>query len=143
MKRVPQDSLDYPGDGYYYLDNEPFTGVAFSLYEDGSLEAATEYKHGLGWGLAREWFGPNKLQSEAELQRGVVHGKERIWYPDGRLREEGDYEHGITLKRKKWDEDGNLVEDFELKETDSNFTLLRQLREIERKRGGENSRRTN
>jgi antitoxin component YwqK of YwqJK toxin-antitoxin module len=138
MKRVPQNSLDYPGDGYYYLDEEPFTGVAFTLHEDGSLESETEYKHGLKWGLAREWFAPGKLLSEADLQRGVVHGKERVWHPNGKPKEEGDYEFGITLRRKKWDEDGNLEEDFELKETDSNFDLLQKFRAIEKKRGDKN-----
>jgi len=138
MKRVAQNSLDYPGDGYYYLDDKPFTGVAFSLYEAGSLKSETEYKHGLKWGLDRHWFGPDKFQYEAELQRGVVHGKKRVWHPDGKLKEEGDYEFGIELKSKKWDEDGNLVEDFELKETDSNFNLLQQFREIEKKRSAKN-----
>jgi antitoxin component YwqK of YwqJK toxin-antitoxin module len=136
MKRVPQNSLDYPGDGYYYLDDEPFTGVAVSLYEDGSPKSETEFKNGLKWGLERHWFAVDKLRYEAELQRGVVHGKERVWYPDGQLKEEGDYEFGITLRRKKWDEDGNLVEDFELKETDSNYNLLQTLRKIEKKRSG-------
>jgi antitoxin component YwqK of YwqJK toxin-antitoxin module len=138
MKRVPENSLDYPGNGYYYLDDEPFTGVAFSLYEDGSLKSETEYKNGLKWGLERYWFGSGILEYEAELQRGVVYGKKRVWHPDGRLKEEGDYEHGITLNRKTWDEDGNIVEDFELSKTDSNFNLLRQFREIEKRRSGKN-----
>jgi len=138
MKRVPEDALDYPGDGHYYLDDEPFTGVAFSLDEDGSLESETVYKDGLKWGLERHWFAPDKLESEAHMYRGVVHGKERLWHPNGKPKEEGDYEFGITLKRKKWDEDGTLVEDFELKETDSNFNLLQQFRETEKKRSDKN-----
>jgi antitoxin component YwqK of YwqJK toxin-antitoxin module len=138
MKRVPEDSLDYPGDGYYYLDDKPFTGVAFSLHEDGSLESETEYKHGLKWGLERHWFAPDKLESEAHMHRGVVHGRERLWHPNGKPKEEGDYEFGIALRRKKWDEDGTLVEDFELKETDSNYDLLQKFRELEKRRTGEN-----
>jgi antitoxin component YwqK of YwqJK toxin-antitoxin module len=136
MKPVPQSSLDYPGDGYYYLGDKPFTGVALSFHEDGSLKSETEYQHGLKWGLERYWFGPNRLQSEAELQRGVLHGKERLWHPNGKLKEEGHYEFGITLSKKEWDEDGNLVGDFELKESDSNYLLLQTFREIEKKRSG-------
>ncbi len=134
MKRVPEDVLDYPGDGYYYLDDEAFTGVAFSLHEDGWLKSETEYKHGLKWGLERHWFGPGNLEYEAELQQGVLQGRKRVWHRNGKLKQEGNYEHGIELKSKTWDEGGNLVEDFELKVTDSNFTLLRQFREIEKKR---------
>lgn len=136
MKRVPQDLLDYPGDGYYYLDDTPFTGVAFSLFEDGSLKSDTEYRQGLKWGLERHWFRPGNLEYEAEMQRGVLYGKKRSWNSDGKINEEGDYEHGITLRRRKWDEDGNLVENFELKQTDSNFNLLQQFREMEEKRSG-------
>ena len=137
MKRAPLDSLDYPGDGYYYLGGNPFTGVAFTVHEDdGWLESETEYKQGLKWGLARRWSAPGQLESEAELQRGAAHGKERVWHPNGNLKEEGDYEFGITLSRKQWDEDGNLVEDFELKEADSNYGLLQTFREIEKKRTG-------
>jgi antitoxin component YwqK of YwqJK toxin-antitoxin module len=140
MKRVPEDSLDYPGDGYYYLDDEPFTGIAFTLHDDGSLESETEYKYGLKCGLERHWFGPDALEYEAELQRGVVHGKKRVWYSNGTLMEEGDYEHGIALRSKTWDEDGKLVEDVELQETDSNFALLQRFREIEKKRSGNTTR---
>jgi antitoxin component YwqK of YwqJK toxin-antitoxin module len=138
MKRVPEDSLDYTGDGFYYLDERPFTGVGYSVSEDGWLETETEYRDGLEWGLRRQWYAPNKLLAEAELSRGVKHGKERLWHRNGKLKEEGDYELGTTLKRKKWDENGNLEEDFELKETDSNFKLLQQFREIEKRRSGEN-----
>ena len=136
MKRVSKDSLDYPGDGWFYLDDEPFTGIAFSLYEDGTVESETEYQHGLAWGMDRGWFDPNQLQYEIEMQRGSVYGKKRIWYPDGKLKEEGDYEYGITLSRKTWDDDGNLVEDFELKETDSNFKLLEHFRDLRKNRKG-------
>jgi antitoxin component YwqK of YwqJK toxin-antitoxin module len=142
MKRVPHDSLDYPGDGYYYLDDEPFTGLGVSHYEDGSLKSEIEFKDGLKSGLERHWFASGKLHSEAEMRRSVVHGKERVWYSSGQLKEEGDYEHGVTLRRKEWDEDGDLVEEYELKETDSDYSLLLQLRDIDKRRSGA-ARRTN
>ena len=72
------------------------------------------------------------------MYRGVVHGKERLWHRNGKPKEEGDYEFGIALRIKKWDEDGVPEGDFELKETDSNYNLLRKLREIEKQRTGEN-----
>ena len=100
MKRVLRDSLDYPGDGLYYLNDEPFTGVAFSLDEEGLLESEIEFAHGMKWGLERHWFASDKVKSEAELQRGVLHGKKRAWYPDGKLREEGDYEYRHRAQAK-------------------------------------------
>ena len=35
MKRVLARSLEYPGDGLYYLDGEPFTGTALKLSKEG------------------------------------------------------------------------------------------------------------
>src|SRR5262245_47083634 len=138
MKRVPEGSLEYPGNGCYYLDDKPFTGVGFALHPDGWLQVETEYKDGLKWGTQREWFAADKLLTEAELKSGVVHGKQRFWHRNGKLAEEGEYEFGVPLRRKKWDEDGNLVEDFELKETDpdSNYHFLEKLREIRKKQSG-------
>jgi antitoxin component YwqK of YwqJK toxin-antitoxin module len=130
VKRVPYDSLDYTDDGYYYLDEQPFTGVAFSRHKDGWLEKEIEYRNGAEWGMKRHWYAPNKLLEEAQMRAGVVHGKERIWYRNGKLEEEADCEFGITRRRETWDEDGNLVEQYELKETDPEFASLLKLREI-------------
>lgn len=137
MKRVTEGSLEYVN-GHYFLDDEPFTGVGFEQHPDGWLQVEIEYKYGLPWGTQREWFAPDQLLTEAELQSGVVHGKQRVWHRNGKLAEEGEYEFGVTLRRKKWDEDGNLEEDFELKEEpDSNFDFLEKLREIRKKKNGD------
>jgi antitoxin component YwqK of YwqJK toxin-antitoxin module len=136
MKRVSEDSLEYVN-GHYFLGDEPFTGVGFAHHPDGWLQVEIEYKDGLKWGTQREWFAPDQLLTEAELQSGLVHGKKRSWHRNGKLAEEGEYESGVALRRKKRDEDGNLVEDFELKEEpDSSFDFLEKLREIQKKRSG-------
>ena len=137
MKRVSEGSLEYVN-GHYFLDDEPFTGVGVAQHPDGWLQVEIEYKYGLKWGMQREWFAPDQLLTEAELQSGVVHGKRRFWHRNGKLAEEGEYEFGVTLRRKKWDEDGKLVEDFELKEEpDSNFDFLEKLRTIRKKQNGD------
>jgi antitoxin component YwqK of YwqJK toxin-antitoxin module len=130
MKRVPEKALDYTDDGYYCLDEQPFTGVGFSLHKEGWLEMETEYRDGTEWGMRRQWYAPNKLLEEVRMRAGVVHGKERRWHPNGKLKEESDCEFGITLTRKTWDEEGNLVEDFKLNETDTNFASLQKMREL-------------
>jgi hypothetical protein len=138
MKRVPEGSLEYPGDGYYYLDGEHFTGVGFARHPDGWLQVEIAYTNGLKWGTQREWFAPDQLLTEAEMQAGAVHGKQRFWHRNGKLAEEGEYEFGVTLRRKKWDEDGKLVEEFELKqEPESNFDFLEKLRKIKKMQSGE------
>jgi len=130
MTRVPEDSIDYPGDGYYYVDGKLFTGVGFSNHKDGWLETETEYRDGTEWGMKRRWYAPNKLLEEAQMRAGAVHGRERIWHRNGKLEEESECEFGVTLRRKSWDEDGDLVEVYEVKETDPDFKYVQELRDI-------------
>ncbi len=131
MKRVPADSLDYRAeDGRQCLDGVPFTGVAYYLDGQGQLVGEIEYRDGLEWGLKREWYGPDEPYYEGRFFMGVLHGKEREWHDNGQLAEEGDYEYGFALRRKKWDEDGNLEEEFELKETDPDYKRLENYRSM-------------
>ena len=134
VKRVPDSEIDYPGDGYYYHDGQRFTGVEYFLNEEeGWVEAETEYVEGLPSGLKREWAGPDKqLLYEGEFRGGVLHGRKRRWTEDGTLIEDGEYEYGIPLWEKWWDEDGDLVREYELSETDGNYTLLQEYRQMER-----------
>jgi antitoxin component YwqK of YwqJK toxin-antitoxin module len=130
MKRVPYDWLEYSDDGDYCLDEQPFTGVAFSRHADGWLEKEIEYRDGAEWGMKRHWYAPKKLLVEAQMRAGAVHGTKRRWYRNGKLEEETDCEFGIVLRKRTWDENGILVEEYELKETDSDFVSLQELRAI-------------
>lgn len=129
MKRVPNESLDY-ADGHMYLHGDPFTGVGYSLDEEGRLEGEITYREGLKWGLKRGWFDTGALSHESPIFLGVLHGKKREWHRNGQLSEEGDYELGFALRRKRWDEDGKLIEEYELKETDANYKELQKYQEI-------------
>jgi antitoxin component YwqK of YwqJK toxin-antitoxin module len=129
MKRVPNRSLEYR-DGHMYLHDEPFTGIGYFLDPKGQLAAEIEYRDGLEWGMKREWYAPGEPYYEGRLFMGVLHGKKREWHRNGRLAEEGDYELGFAVRQKRWDEDGNLVEDFELKETDPDYETLQEYRRI-------------
>lgn len=47
MERVPDENLEYADNGLYYLNGVPFTGVAYTLYDDGRLESEVEIQNGL------------------------------------------------------------------------------------------------
>jgi hypothetical protein len=130
MQRVLNRLLEYPGDGLYYLDAEPFSGIAFFLAEDGWEKSEIEYRRGLRWGTAKEWYLPGAPMREATYYRGVLHGRAVEWHSNGRLAEEGEYEHGFALWKKSWDEAGNLTEDYRLDETDPDYQRLLRDREI-------------
>ena len=129
MKRVPVKSLVYDDD-LMWLDGEPFTGIAYALDANGNVNAEYEYRDGLKWGWSRTWYLPGKPFQERQLFMGTTHGKDREWYPNGQLKEEGDYELGFALRRKRWDEAGNVTEEYELKETDPRYQELEEYREI-------------
>jgi antitoxin component YwqK of YwqJK toxin-antitoxin module len=129
MKRVPNDSLVYD-DGLMWLDDEPFTGIGYSLNANGDVDGEIEYRDGLEWGLLRTWYLPGLPFQESHLFMGTKHGKAREWYNNGQLKEEGDYELGFALRKKRWDADGYLIESYELKETDPEYKRLESFREI-------------
>lgn len=57
MKRVLYSELDYnEGDGRYYFDGAPFSGVSFTLYADGTLEGESGMREGVECGIARVWL---------------------------------------------------------------------------------------
>lgn len=128
MMRVPAKSLDYPGDGRQYLDGVPFSGVAYYVDRQGRLVGEIEYRSGLEWGLKREWYEPDQPYYEGHFFRGVLHGKKREWHRNGQLAEEGDYEYGIALRKIRWDEVGDIEEQYELKATDPDYQRLEKFR---------------
>jgi antitoxin component YwqK of YwqJK toxin-antitoxin module len=128
MKRENEESLDYV-DGRKYLDDEPFTGVGYFLDEEGRLEAEATYQDGIQWGLRRAWYDTGKLLHEYAMFRGVFHGKKREWHRNGKLAEEADYEFGHDLHHRRWDEDGNLIEEYHIDKNSPGYKDLEKYRE--------------
>jgi antitoxin component YwqK of YwqJK toxin-antitoxin module len=135
MKRVPHETLDYTDNDLYYHDNEPFTGVAYFQGKGGQLDAEHEYREGMRWGVSKGWFGPGSPEYEEHWSQGLLHGLRREWHKEGRMIAEEMYERGIHLWGKRWDGDGNLVEDFRLEETDPDFDTLEMYRAAYKKAG--------
>jgi antitoxin component YwqK of YwqJK toxin-antitoxin module len=129
MKRVPKKSLYYK-DGHQYLDGEPFTGVGYFENAKGQLTGEIEYRDGLEWGKRREWTAPDKLSLEDAMWLGVMHGKSREWFLNGKLAEEKDYELGILVRQKFWDENGRLIESYEMVKEDPEYQELQDYRKI-------------
>jgi hypothetical protein len=128
MLRVREEELDYPGDdGLYYYDGEPFTGVAV-CYAGARLQAETEYRDGVGWGVVRTWHPSGAPASEKQCAGGVFHGLCTEWDEQGRLTLYEVYEQGICIWRRRW-EAGQLVEEHRLHETDRDYGTLPMLRQ--------------
>jgi antitoxin component YwqK of YwqJK toxin-antitoxin module len=123
-------TTDVGPDGNWLHDGRPFTGVAYTLAPDGSVNSEATFRHGLQWGPVWERFRSGGLYYEATFFRGVLHGRKREWRANGQWAEEGEYEYGIALWKKKWSPSGELVEDYHLRESDPAFGRLQQLRQV-------------
>jgi antitoxin component YwqK of YwqJK toxin-antitoxin module len=125
MDKVPIQTLEYPGDGLYYKAGVPFTGVAITKdTHEGWVQAEEEYEDGLVCGMVRTWHAPDVPATEEVCAWGVRHGNYREWSESGQLLVEGYYQYGIRVSEKRWDENGKLVENYHLKETDPDFETL-------------------
>ena len=124
LSRYTTEQLDYPGDGLHYLHGKPFTGILEFRWEDGGLEAEEEYKDGLLSGRRRAWHTSGQLQEEAECAWGVYHGRRSEWHEGGQVAAEELYEFGIKTRGTRWDEAGQIVEEFVLSETDPSYRIL-------------------
>lgn len=127
MKRENEESLDYVGNRKL-LDDEPFTGIGYYLDEDGRLESEISYQDGIQVGLRRAWFETGQLRHEYPMFRGVFHGKVREWYRHGQLALEADYEFGHDLHHKRWNQDGDLIETYQIDNNSSGYKELEEYR---------------
>lgn len=128
MLRIPHDQLAWRTDDLYYHQGQPFSGIGYGLAPDGWLLYEIEYREGIQCGTAREWGGPEQLVAERSYGWAWLHGPTRVWHDNGKLAEESGYEMGFCLVRKKWDDRGQLIEDYALQPTDAEYRLLEQKR---------------
>lgn len=125
MEKILIQTLEYPGNGLHYKAGVPFTGVAITQDTRGGwVQAEEEYKDGLVCGLVRTWHAPGLLATEEVCAWGVRHGHYREWSDSGNLLAEGYYQYGIRVAETRWDDDGKLVEDYQLKESDPDFLTM-------------------
>lgn len=127
MTRAPHEKLVFE-EGVMTLDGAPFTGIGY-VDRNGEVVEETEYRNGLKWGTSKTVFPGGQPYKHSRLFAGVRHGQHRQWHFSGQLAEEADYELGFLLRRKKWDEDGDLIDDFELEASDPEFKDLERTRE--------------
>lgn len=128
MLRLRTTDLEYPGDGLHYYGGKPFTGLIVYDAPEGWVEGEEPHRDGLAWGTRRRWHAPNVLAEEAQLAHGAYHGVVRKWHENGVLADASNYEYGVRVSGRRWDETGNLIDDFQLEESDPAFEILQASR---------------
>ncbi|MEH2198326.1 toxin-antitoxin system YwqK family antitoxin [Nostoc sp.] len=129
--RVSFDDLDYSDYHVYTYEDQPFTGIAYDNLSNGQLVAEDSYVEGVQEGISREWYPSGALHYEVYYKSGALHGLCKEWYENGLLKSEYSYEFGIIVTRKSFSEDGNLIEKYKIKDSDSNFEVLNKFRSLQ------------
>jgi len=108
MERVPETELDPGEDGTYWTRNdEPFTGVIFSMFE-GQLSGEWVCREGFLWGPERHYTG-DRLNRAWYYVAGHVHGFRREWSTGGRKYTLAEYRFGVELRSRWWQPGGPVV----------------------------------
>lgn len=121
-----EDELDWGGEHYQqivrYLDNgeeEPFTGLAYDLFPDGSLSFYGYIKEGYREGKVVRFYSNGKVMSNRYLISGSAHGLQLDFFDNGQLKLVSYAIMGGRVLYSEFDEEGNLVDQkLELTERD-------------------------
>jgi antitoxin component YwqK of YwqJK toxin-antitoxin module len=81
--RVEFDDCEYADDQSLLYQGEPYTGVVFETYADGSPAAEQSYRQGILDGLSRVWHPNHQLKSETMYAFGL-RVYERQWHENGK-----------------------------------------------------------
>jgi len=96
-------------------EDDLFTGELELKGDNGELLELTDYYSGLKHGTEEHWYpdGRKKLQGANRMNSAV--GDWYQWHPNGQLAAHRTFtENGWPLHVKRWDVDGNLIEDKQL-----------------------------
>lgn len=93
--------------------DRPFTGEVVDFTADGTMIELTGFENGIEHGPQTEWFPDGNKQLEGRCEHGRAVGEWREWFPNGQLaRYEEFNEFGDLVKRQRWNEAGELTEDY-------------------------------
>lgn len=111
--RVPWLELDDPPwqTNACTMRGQPFTGVAYSTFEDGSLCDEWTTRSGLLWGPNRSYWPEGRLMSSGYFVARIRHGVWREWYRDGGKQSIETIQFGVTVRKKQWNKKGEVTSD--------------------------------
>lgn len=128
MIRVKDSELDMTSNLLTLWNGLPFTGIAYESYEYAEKEyllSEMAFTDGMQDGPARDWYYlSEQIESEAHYLRGLLHGISREWSQTGQLLVEAEYEYSVLVYKRIWNEEGLLIDRFEVNKNDAKFQNL-------------------
>ena len=120
-QRVHWDLLEYEWEGSYLLNDEPYNGTAYTTNKAGEMVEEMEYVD--GWETHyKQWYLSGQLREETEFKPNDIWHWE--WHENGQMALEKRNEGGAISQRKRWDDSGNLIEDFVIKPGDDYYAIF-------------------
>src|SRR5215472_16203252 len=114
MNTVDFKSLRHDEDGKMWHEGNLFTGLAVEYWPNGVVASEANYIDGIKDGPSVGWHDNGVPSVEKTYRIGRVTGTMRKWDRNGQLILEEEIYDGRALWRKRWDESGNLIEDYRL-----------------------------
>ena len=94
---------------FYTKDtNKPYTGVVFSLYDDGKKKQEGTVKDGKSNGVWTVWYKNGNKKYERIYKNGRKHGLWTWWYENGQKKTKGYWKEGKLISEKEWNENGSI-----------------------------------
>ena len=86
-------------------------GVHKTYYDDGKLKYVQSYRNGDLEGISREYYETGRLQHTINYKDNRVHGIYHTYNPNGPLWTEEIYDHGDLVRRKEYNEEGEVMQE--------------------------------
>lgn len=90
---------------------EVYNGLAYTLFDDGNIESYSYYVDGEEDIQSVEFYYNGKLKNYCEFKDGLIEGEMIQWAENGQMIYYGKYENDEIKSLKKWDENGELLEE--------------------------------
>lgn len=130
MQRIEHEDLDTRDGVTFTWQEQPFTGTAYGLRRDGTLQEETEYVDGRVQGRYRTWHPSGQLKSELIYDDTTPYRTELEWDEAGQLRVEVLAEYGFRVAEKRWDAEGRQTMDEEITPSDPLYETIQKIRAL-------------
>lgn len=98
-----------------FHEDELFTGELEHRDADGNLLELANYYEGVKHGVQEQWYPSGERKTRGISKMGKAVGDWYQWHPDGRPAMHRTFnDNGWPLHVKRWDAEGNLVQDQKL-----------------------------
>jgi antitoxin component YwqK of YwqJK toxin-antitoxin module len=121
-KKVPfvyKDASNYAFETHQdtlYFNNKKFSGIEYSLYNQGDTAFSKPFLNGLEEGITKKWYPNKKLAEERLYIDGKKEGVHKGWWENGNKKFEFTVSNNeYTNEFKEWNSNGFLIKHFHYK----------------------------